>query len=85
MLLTLGTVCPQLAVAAAWLASNTDIVLESLVSRLASIPYSYFYVIKASHTGIIIYYLFILLLLYHNYLSLDLIALQYVAYSALIF
>jgi len=72
VLLTLGTVCPQLAVASAWLASNTDIVLESLVSRLASIPYSYFYVVGPSHTGIIIYYLFILLLLYHNYLSLDL-------------
>ena len=72
VLLTLGTVCPQLAVASAWLASNTDIVLESLVSRLASIPYSYFYVIGPSHTGIIVYYLFILLLLYRNYLSLDL-------------
>jgi len=72
VLLTLGTVCPQMAVVAAWLASNTDIVLESLVSRLASIPYSYFYVIGPSHTGIIIYYLFILLLLYRKYLSLDL-------------
>ncbi|MBM4064047.1 MAG: DNA internalization-related competence protein ComEC/Rec2 [Planctomycetes bacterium] len=72
VLLTLGTVCSQMAVVAAWLASNTDIVLESLVSRLASIPYSYFYVIGPSHTEIIIYYLFILLLLYRNYLSLDL-------------
>lgn len=72
VLLTLGTICPQLAVVAAWLASNTDIVLELLVSRLASIPYSYFYVIGPSYTGIIIYYIFILLLLYRNYLSLDL-------------
>jgi competence protein ComEC len=53
------------------LASNADIVLEALVSRLASIPYSYFYVIGPSHTEVIIYYLFILLLLYRNYLSLD--------------
>lgn len=72
VLLTLGTICPQLAVAAAWLASNADIVLESLVSSLASIPYSYFYVIGPSYTVIIIYYLFILLLLYRKYLSLDL-------------
>src|SRR3989338_7606307 len=72
VLLTLGTVCPQMAAVAAWLASNADIVLEALVSRLASIPYSYFYVTGSSYTGIIIYYLFILLLLYHNYLSLDL-------------
>lgn len=72
VLLTLGTVCQQMAVVAAWLASNTDIVLELLVSRLASIPYSYFYVIGPSCTVIIIYYLFILLLLYRNYLSLDL-------------
>lgn len=72
VLLTLGTICPQIAVVAAWLASNTDIVLESLVSRLASIPYSYFYVIGPSSTVIIIYYLFILLLFYRNYLSLDL-------------
>src|SRR3989338_184084 len=72
VLLTLGTICPQIAVATAWLASNTDIVLEALVSKLASIPYSYFYVIGPSSTVIIIYYLFILLLLYRNYLSLDL-------------
>ncbi|MBM2834488.1 MAG: comA [Candidatus Brocadiaceae bacterium] len=72
VLLTLGTVCPPMAAVAAWLASNADIVLEALVSRLASIPYSYFYVIGPSYTEIIIYYLFILLLLYRNYLSLDL-------------
>src|SRR3990170_5885091 len=72
VLLTLGTVCPQMAAVAAWLASNADIVLEALVSRHASIPYSYFYVVGPSHTGIIIYYLFILLLLYRKYLSLDL-------------
>jgi len=72
VLLTLGTVCPQMAAAAAWLASNADIVLEALVSRLASIPYSYFYVIGPSPTEVIIYYLFILLLLYRKYLSLDL-------------
>src|SRR3989304_623608 len=72
VLLTLGTICPQIAVATAWLASNTDIVLESLVSKLASIPYSYFYVIGPSDTGIAVYYLFILLLLYHGYVSLNL-------------
>jgi len=72
VLLTLGTVCPQMAAVAAWLASNADIVLEALVSRHASIPYSYFYVIGPSYTEIIIYYLFILLLLYRKYLSLDL-------------
>ena len=72
MLLTLGTVCTQMAAVAAWLASNADIVLEALVSRHASIPYSYFYVIGPSYTVIIIYYLFILLLLYRKYLSLDL-------------
>ena len=72
VLLTLGTVCPLMASAAAWLASYTDTVLESLVSKLASVPYSYFYVIGPSHTEIIIYYLFILLLLYRNYLSLEL-------------
>lgn len=72
VLLTLGTICPQMAVAAAWFASNADIMLESLVSRLASIPYSYFYVIGPSDTGIVVYYLFILLLLYHGYVSLNL-------------
>src|SRR3989337_1426488 len=72
VLLTLGTICPQMAASAAWLASNADIVLEALVSRHASIPYSYFYVIGPSYTVIIIYYLFILLLLYRKYLSLDL-------------
>ncbi|MBI2472660.1 MAG: DNA internalization-related competence protein ComEC/Rec2 [Planctomycetes bacterium] len=72
MLLTLGMICPPMAAVAAWLASNADMVLESLVSRLASIPYSYFYVIGTSYTVVIIYYLFILLLLYRNYLSLDL-------------
>ena len=70
-LLTLGTICPQMAASAAWLASNADIALESLVSRLAAIPYSYFYVLGPSATEIIIYYLFILLLLYRNYLGLD--------------
>src|SRR3990172_8204620 len=72
VLLTLGTICPQLAVVAAWLASNADIMLESLVSHLASIHYSYFYVIGPSDTGIAVYYLFILLLLYHGYVSLNL-------------
>ncbi len=72
VLLTLGTLCSQMAVAAAWFASNADIMLESLVSRLASIPYSYFYVIGPSDTGLVVYYLFILLLLYYGYLSLNL-------------
>lgn len=71
VLLTLGTICPPLAATAAWLASNTDMVLESLVSILASLPYSYFYVIGPSQTEIALYYTGILLLFYHNYLSLD--------------
>jgi len=73
VLLTLGTICPPLAAISAWLASNTDIVLESLVSSLASLPYSYFYVIGPSQIEIVVYYLFILLLLYRNYLSIDLV------------
>ncbi|MDE2215915.1 MAG: DNA internalization-related competence protein ComEC/Rec2 [Planctomycetota bacterium] len=73
VLLTLGMICPPMAVASAYLASKTDIVLESLVSAQASIPYSYFYVIGPSQTEIVIYYLFILLLLYRTYLSLNLV------------
>ena len=71
VLLTLGTICPPLAAASAWLASNTNVALESLVSALSSLPYSHFYVVGPSQTGIVIYYLFILLLLYRTYLSLD--------------
>lgn len=73
VLLTLGTICPPLAAASAWLASNTNVALESLVSALSSLPYSHFYVVGPSQTGIVIYYLFILLLLYRTYLSLDVI------------
>ena len=71
VLLTLGTICPPLAAASAWLASNTNVALESLVSALSSLPFSHFYVVGPSQTGIVIYYLFILLLLYRTYLSLD--------------
>ncbi len=71
VLLTLGMICPPLAAVSAWLASNTNVALETLVSSLASLPYSYFYVIGPSHTGIVAYYLFILLILYRTYLSLD--------------
>ncbi len=73
VLLTLGTICPPLAIVSAWLASNTDIALESLVSNLASIPYSYFYVTGPSPAEIVVYYLFILLILYRKYLSIDLV------------
>src|SRR3989339_854891 len=73
VLLTLGTICPPLAAASAWLASNTNVALESLVSALSSLPFSHFYVVGPSQTGIVIYYLFILLLLYRTYLSLDVI------------
>lgn len=73
VLLTLGMICPPLAAVSAWLASNTDIALESLVSGLASLPYSYFYVIGPSQTEIVVYYLITLLLLHHNYLSMDLV------------
>ncbi len=72
VLLTLGTICPPLASASAWLASNTDMLLESLVSNLASLPYSYFYVSGPSQTEILLYYLFIVLLLSRNFLSIDL-------------
>ncbi len=73
VLLTLGMVCPPLASASAWLASNTDMALESLVSNLASLPYSYFYVSGPSPREIVAYYLFIVLLLYRKFLSVDLV------------
>ncbi|MCF6153813.1 MAG: DNA internalization-related competence protein ComEC/Rec2 [Candidatus Brocadia sp.] len=73
VLLTLGMVCPPLASVSAWLASNADMVLESLVSNLASLPYSYFYVSGPSPAETIAYYLFIILLLYRNFLSIDLV------------
>ncbi len=72
VLLTVGTICPPLAIASAWLASSTDIVLESLVSLLTSIPYSYFYIIGPSKIELYFYYLFLLLILYRNYFSLEL-------------
>jgi competence protein ComEC len=72
VLLTLGMVCPPLAAFSAWLASNADIALGSLVSILVSMPYSYFYVAGPSQTEIIVYYVFLLLLLSYTYLSLDL-------------
>ena len=72
VLLTVGTICPPLATASAWLASNTDIVLESLVSLLTSIPCSYFYIIGPSKIELYFYYLFLLLILYRNYFSLEL-------------
>lgn len=71
VLLTLGAVCPPLAAVSAWLASQADIALESLISAQASLPYSYFYVIGPSTTGIVVYYLFVLFLLYYDYLVLD--------------
>lgn len=69
VLLTLGTICPPLAETSAWLASHADVVLESLVSMLASLPYSYFYVSGPSRGEIIIYCLFVFLFLYRDYLS----------------
>ena len=75
ILLTLGTLCPPLAAASAWLASNADIILESLVSFHASIPYSYFYVIGPSRAEVVVYYLFMLSLLFCGYLSLDVVRL----------
>ncbi len=71
VLLTLGMACPALAVVSAWLASNTNIVLESLVSNLASLPWSYFYVSGPSPAEIVVYYLLVLLLLCRNYLSIN--------------
>ncbi len=75
ILLTLGMLCPPLAAASAWLASYTDIILESLVSFHASIPYSYFYVIGPSPAEVVVYYLFMLSLLFCGYLSLDVVRL----------
>lgn len=69
VLLTIGTVCPPLANVSAWLASNTNMALESLVSHLVSLPYSYFYVCGPSPTEIVVYYLFVVLLFYRNGLS----------------
>ncbi|MEP9412245.1 MAG: DNA internalization-related competence protein ComEC/Rec2 [Candidatus Brocadia sp.] len=71
VLLTLGTICPPLAYASAWLASNADIVLESLISNLASLPYSYFYVSGPSPIEIAGYYMFIVLVLCRDFLSID--------------
>ncbi|MFO0793865.1 MAG: DNA internalization-related competence protein ComEC/Rec2 [Candidatus Brocadiaceae bacterium] len=71
VLLTLGICCPPLAAAAAWMASNADALLESLVSTLASLPYSYFYVIGPSWAGIVLFYAFILLLLYGKRFALN--------------
>lgn len=71
VLLTLGTACPPLANISAWLASNTNMALESLVSNLVSLPYSYLYVCGPSPTEIVVYYLFVVLLLYRNYLAIN--------------
>ncbi len=73
-LLTLGTVCPPLASVSAWLASNADRALESLVSNLASLPYSYFYTRGPSPIEIAGYYLFLIVLLYRNFFSIDLVS-----------
>ena len=75
ILLTLGMLCPPLAAASAWLASNADIMLESLVSFHASIPYSYFYVTGPSRTEVVVYYLFMLSFLFCGYLSLGVVRL----------
>ncbi len=75
VLLTLGILFPPLAAASAWLASYADIMLESLVSFHAAIPYSYFYVIGPSPAGVVVYYLFMLSLLFCGYLSLDVVRL----------
>lgn len=69
VLLTLGTICPPLAGASAWVASHADVALESLVSTLASLPYTYFYVSGPSRGEIVIYCLFVLLFLYHDHIS----------------
>ncbi|MBF8277884.1 MAG: comA [Candidatus Brocadiaceae bacterium] len=75
VLLTLGTLCPPLAAASAWLASYTDVVLELMVSFHAAIPYSYFYVTGPSPAEVVVYYLFMLSLLFCGYLSLDVVRL----------
>lgn len=71
VLLTLGTACPPLANVSAWLASNTNMALESLVSNLVSVPYSYFYVCGPSPAEIVVYYLFVTLLLYRSFLPIN--------------
>ncbi|HJW85052.1 MAG TPA: DNA internalization-related competence protein ComEC/Rec2 [Candidatus Brocadiaceae bacterium] len=75
VLLTLGTLCPPLAAASAWLASSADMVLESLVSFHAAIPYSYFYVTGPSPAEVVVYYLFMVSLLFCGYLSLGVVRL----------
>ncbi|MBV6519420.1 MAG: DNA internalization-related competence protein ComEC/Rec2 [Candidatus Brocadia sp.] len=71
VLLTLGTVCLPLASVSAWLASNTNLVLESLVSNLVSLPCSYFYVCGPSPTEMAVYYLLAILLLYRKYVPIS--------------
>ena len=75
VLLTLGTLCPPLAAASAWLASSADMVLEWIVSYHAAIPYSYFYVTGPSPSEVVVYYLFMVLLLFCGCLSLSVIRL----------
>ncbi|MCF6149517.1 MAG: DNA internalization-related competence protein ComEC/Rec2 [Candidatus Kuenenia sp.] len=71
VLLISGIAFPPLASVFAWLASATDIVLESLVTTLSHLPYSHFYVIGPSLTGILVYYSLLLLILYRTYLSIS--------------
>ncbi len=72
VLLTLGMALAPLAAAAAWLASYSDLALESLVSTLSSIPYSYFYVAGPSPPEIAVYYAFLVIVYFRRQLSLDL-------------
>ncbi|MCR4291830.1 MAG: DNA internalization-related competence protein ComEC/Rec2 [Candidatus Kuenenia sp.] len=69
VLLLFGTIFPPFASVFAWLASVADIALESIVSTLSFLPYSHFYVIGPSLTGIFAYYLLLFFLLYRTYLS----------------
>ncbi|MBM4055182.1 MAG: DNA internalization-related competence protein ComEC/Rec2 [Planctomycetes bacterium] len=71
VLLISGTVFPPLAAISAWIASTTDIALESMVSFLSHLSYSYFYVTGPSLTGIFAYYTLLLFILYRTYLSIN--------------
>jgi len=71
ILLTLGIACPPLAIVSAWLASYPHLLLESLISYLVSVPYSYLYVCGPTPAGSVVYYQFGILFLYRHYLSIN--------------
>ncbi|MDR4507806.1 MAG: DNA internalization-related competence protein ComEC/Rec2 [Candidatus Brocadiaceae bacterium] len=71
VLLTVGVFCPPLASIIAWVGSHLDIVLESLVSVLTSVPYTHFYVMGPSQTTLVVYYLYLLLFFNRKHVSIS--------------